>query len=78
VSLGRYAEVNYLEAVYQAMEAERRTSVGFPLPDYVHYRAGLCPEAEAAALRVIPMHSHPSADPEAMRQTARGIRQALQ
>jgi len=77
VSLGRYSEVNYLEVVYQEMEAERRTSVGYPLPDYVHYRPGICPEAEAAALRVIPMHTHHSIDPEAMRETARGIREAL-
>ncbi len=75
---GRYAEVNYLEAVYQRMEAERQTSVGVPLPDTVHYRPGLCPEAEAAALRVMPMGTHHNVDPESMRQTARAIRAALE
>ena len=78
VSLGRYSEVNYLEVVYQRMEAERRTSVGVPLPDYVHYRPGICPAAEAAALRVIPMGTHHNVDPESMRQTARAIRGALE
>jgi dTDP-4-amino-4,6-dideoxygalactose transaminase len=77
VSLGRYAEVNYLEAVYRRMEDERRTSVGVPLPEYVHYRPGLCPNAEAAALRVMPMGTHHSVEPESMRQTAQGIRRAL-
>jgi hypothetical protein len=60
------------------MEAERRTSVGVPLPDYVHYRPGTCPEAESAALRVIPMHTHHSVDPEEMRSRARSIRRALE
>jgi perosamine synthetase len=78
VSLGRYAEVNYLEVVFREMEAERRTSVGVPLPDYVHYRPGTCPEAESAALRVIPMHTHHSVDPEEMRSRARSIRRALE
>ena len=78
VSLGRYAEVAYLEVVFQQMEAERRTAVGVPLPDYVYYRPGTCPQAEEAALRVIPMHTHHSVDPDEMRSKARAIREALE
>ena len=44
--LGTYSEINYLEVVYQQMQKSRRTSVGWPLPDYVQYKPGICPKAE--------------------------------
>jgi len=47
-SLGRRGEINYVEVEYQRMQRERRTSVGVPLPDYVQYVPGSCPEAEAS------------------------------
>ncbi|MBM3474155.1 MAG: DegT/DnrJ/EryC1/StrS family aminotransferase [Armatimonadetes bacterium] len=77
VGLGGYAEINYLESVYQQMQAERRTSLGTPLPDYVHYTPGVCPQAESAALHCIPMGCHPQVDLEAVRAQAAAIREAL-
>ncbi len=77
VGLGRYAEINYLESVYQQMEAERRTSLGTPLPDYVRYELGVCPNAEAAALQCIPMGCHHQLDVEAVRAQAAAVRRGL-
>lgn len=71
---GRHAEVNYLEAVFQQMQAERRTSVGYPLPDYVEYKPGICPRAEEAVGRMLTIWVHPlDAGPEQAREQARGI-----
>ncbi|MGQ9729985.1 MAG: DegT/DnrJ/EryC1/StrS family aminotransferase [Candidatus Zipacnadales bacterium] len=77
ISLARYNEVNYLESVYQQMQAHRQTSLGLPLPDYVQYTPGLCPQAEAAALRVIPTPCHHTIDPQEAQMRARAIREAL-
>jgi len=69
-----YNEVNYLEAVYQEMNKQRCTSVGYPLPDYVRYEAGICPQAERAALRMIPINVHHGmVDPEELRSTVKAI-----
>ena len=69
-----YSEVNYLEEVYQEMNRQRRTSVGYPLPDYVRYEAGICPQAESAALRMIPLNVHHGmVDPDDLRTTAKAI-----
>ena len=65
--VGAYSEINYLEAVYQQMSRERRTSMGCPLPDYVSYAPGTCPEAEAAAERTCSLSTHHSANPDAFR-----------
>ncbi len=45
-SLGCRGEINYIEVEYQRMQAMRQTSVGVPLPDYVQYVPGSCPNAE--------------------------------
>jgi len=75
-----YSEVNYLEAVYQEMNRARRTSLGCPLPDYVRYDPGTCPQAEAAAQRlcmVLTHHAITTADMRkmgcAIRDTARSL-----
>jgi len=78
VGLGRYAEINYLESVYQEMQAQRRTSLGTPLPDYVQYTPGLCLQAESAALHCIPMGCHHQLDIEGVRAQAAAIREALE
>jgi len=75
--LGTYREINYLEAVFQDMQRHRRTSVGYPLPDYVRYEPGLCPNAEAAAPRFWPIGTHHGADPATIREAARKIREAV-
>ncbi len=76
--LGKYAEINYLEVVYQQMQNSRRTSVGWPLPDYVQYKAGACPQAEDGARRMWPVNVYHGSDPETIRKAAQGIRQAVE
>ena len=74
VSPGVYNEVNYLEVVYQEMERQRRTSVGCPLPDYVHYEPGICPAAEEGARRMLPIGVHHGmTDPGELRVLSRAI-----
>lgn len=73
LGLPRYREVNYLEEVFQRMERERRTSVGCPLPDYVHYRPGACPRAEEGAQRLMALLTYPRQEPEEVRAQAREI-----
>ncbi len=73
VGLSRYAEVNYLEVVFQEMQRRRCTSVGYPLPGYVQYEPGLCPQAEAAASRITTLSIHPSREPHECRADAHRI-----
>lgn len=73
-SVGRYNEINYLEVVYQQMEAARRTAVGLPLPDYVHYRPGICPNAEATAQQLLIFGVMPWNDDAAMRKNCEILR----
>lgn len=75
--LGTHAEINYLEPVYQQMQRTRRTSVGYPLPDYVQYEPGLCPQAEAAAKRRRTIGVGQSTDAEAARAGAQAVRDAV-
>jgi perosamine synthetase len=73
VGLSRYAEVNYLEVVFQEMQRRRATSVGYPLPGYVQYAPGLCPQAEAAATRLTALSIHSSREPQECRADAHRI-----
>lgn len=75
---GTYRELNYLEEVYRRMERDRRTSVGWPLPEYVHYKPGICPQTEAAAPHFRTLNVHPSTDAARVREAARGLRNALE
>lgn len=78
VTIRRDIEINYLEVVYRKMEDERCTPVGVPLPDYVHYGLGLCPEAEAAAQYTTPVFVHHGmTDPDRLRQWATSLRDVL-
>jgi len=72
--LGGYHEINYLEVEYQRMQKMRRTSLGIPLPDYVQYKPGICPNAESAAKRFRLIHTHPSKSEDEIRHAARQIR----
>ncbi len=74
-ALGDYAEINYLEAEFQKMQRTRRTSLGIPLPDYVQYKPGECPQAEAASKGFGGIDVSHATDPEDMRQAARNIRE---
>lgn len=75
---GRYAEINYLEAVFQQMETSRQTSVGVPLPEYVHYRQGLCPNAEATAQQLIMFGVMPWTDDEGTRRNCELLRKVME
>jgi len=77
--LGGYSEINYLEVVYQQMQQNRRTSVGYPMPDYVQYMPGSCPQAEAAAKRLRTISTFLlSVDAESVRKSARSIRETAE
>ena len=76
-ALGNFSEINYLEVEFQRMEQLRRTSLGIPLPDYVHYRPGLCPVAEAAAPRFRSISVHHGNAPDAVAKTVRTLRDQL-
>lgn len=77
-SLGRYAEINYLEVMYQQMEAARQTPVGMKLPEYVHYRPGLCPSAEDLAPRLIMFGVMPWNDDEALKRNCEVLRGVME
>ncbi|MEN6305581.1 MAG: DegT/DnrJ/EryC1/StrS family aminotransferase [Armatimonadia bacterium] len=76
--VGRYAEINYLEAVYQQMEARRQTSVGVALPDYVHYKQGVAPMAEEAATRLLMFGVMPWNDDEGLKRNCEVLRQVME
>ena len=71
---GAYREINYLEPVYQQMNAQRRTSVGYPLPPYVRYEPGICPNAERSVLQIMSVFVHQGmTDPEELRKQVQAI-----
>jgi perosamine synthetase len=72
---GPSGELNYLEVAYQHMQAARRTSVGVPLPDYVQYRPGICPNAEASTKGLDGVFCHHSNEVEEIRTILREIRE---
>ncbi|NOZ23077.1 MAG: DegT/DnrJ/EryC1/StrS family aminotransferase [Planctomycetes bacterium] len=76
--LGGYAEINYLEAEFQKMQRERRTSLGIPLPDTVQYTPGACPRTEEAVKRFRAISVHHAKEPEEIREAARGIREIVE
>ena len=76
--LGTYGEINYLEVEFQKMQRQRRTSLGIPLPDYVSYEPGTCPNAEAGAARMRGVGVHHAIDPEAARNGARALREEIE
>jgi perosamine synthetase len=77
-SVGRYAEINYLEAMYQQMESARQTPVGMKLPEYVHYRQGLCPTAEDVSPRLIMFGVMPWNDDEALQRNCEVLRSVME
>jgi len=75
---GCYSEINYIEQIYQDFENKGKTPFGMPLPEYVHYRPGLCPDAEAGALRTLLIATHHSSDPEGIRKQAQALRKTME
>ena len=76
--MGDYGEINYLEVEFQKMQCERRTSLGIPLPDYVSYEPGTCPNAEAGAKQMRGIGTHHSREPEEVRRDARALREEVE
>ena len=66
--------VDYLEFVFRKAEEKRRTPFGYPLPDHVRYKPGLCPKAEEAAKRTLLFYVHHSREPEKVRREAEALR----
>ena len=73
-ALSTLVEINYLEVAFQQMQATRRTPVGAALPDYVQYKPGLCPNAEAAARQWGEIWPHHRKDPDDIRAEALALR----
>ena len=76
--LGSYSEINYLEFEFQKMQETRRTSVSYPLPDYVQYRPGICPKAEEASKCFAGLGVHHSMDHEDVRAAAVNFRKRVE
>lgn len=77
-TLGRYSEINYLEVMYQQMDAARQTATGMPLPEYVHYRPGLCPTAEAIAPQLLMIGVMPWNDDDSVKRNCEGLRRTME
>lgn len=75
---GYYREVNYLEFVFQQAQKKRQTPFGYPLPEHVQYKPGLCPNAEDAARRTLLFFTHHSTNPEVLRQQATALRRTME
>jgi perosamine synthetase len=75
--LGDYGEINYLEVEFQRMNRDRRTALGVPLPDYVRYEPGLCPEAEKAAKRMQSLGVHHGMTDETARNQVDDVKRFL-
>jgi dTDP-4-amino-4,6-dideoxygalactose transaminase len=75
---GVYNEIIYLQEVFQEAERTRLTPFGYPLPDHVSYRPGLCPDAEDAARRTLVGLVHHSADPADIRRQWRALRNVME
>ncbi len=76
-SLSQYGEINYLEVEFQKMQKTRRTSVGYPLPDYVQYTLGSCPNAEKGAHGFHSMFINCTTPPENVRARAIDLRESV-
>lgn len=72
--LGRRGEISYVEVEFQRMQQQRRTSLGIPLPDYVQYRPGTCPRAEASTLGAWSFFVHHSVDDAEMEAAIQAFR----
>ena len=76
-SLGRQGEINYIEVEYQRMQKMRRTSVGIPLPDYVQYVPGSCPQAEESTKGARSFFVHHSVEDEELDRAIANFKKSL-
>ncbi|MEW1758818.1 DegT/DnrJ/EryC1/StrS family aminotransferase [Streptomyces cyaneofuscatus] len=58
VGSGSFQEIPYLEPAFKQMNEKRRTPFGLPIPEYVSYSPGSCPQVErgAAQIRALSVH----------------------
>lgn len=73
-----YHEVNYLEEVYRIANRDRRTPFGYPLPDNIQYKPGMCPNAENAAKRFFMFPVHHAIDREIIMAKTRALKKIMQ
>jgi len=76
-SLGRQGEINYVEVEYQRMQKTRLTSVGIPLPDYVQYVPGSCPQAEESTKGARSLFVHHSVEDGELDRTIANFKKSL-
>ena len=74
---GPSGELNYVEPAYQDMQKKRKTSLGIPLPEYVQYKPGICPKAEASTKGLDGIFCHHSNEPKDVRQAIEEIRELV-
>ena len=74
-SLGCRGEINYIEVEYQRMQSMRQTSVGVPLPDYVQYVPGSCPNAEKSTRGMWSFFVHHSTEDDELEQSIRDFKE---
>ncbi|MDA4129746.1 MAG: DegT/DnrJ/EryC1/StrS family aminotransferase [Thaumarchaeota archaeon] len=68
----------YLEPVFQEMNRTRKTTLGFPLPDYVRYDRGLCPKMEDVAPRSVIFPMHHGVPERVVRSQAKAVRRMVE
>jgi dTDP-4-amino-4,6-dideoxygalactose transaminase len=69
---------NYLEPVFKEMDRTRKTSHGYPLPDYVRYQEGICPKLENFTPRCVVIPLHHGVPIDLVRTQARAIKRMVE
>ena len=77
IGIGCYSEINYLEQIYQELENKGTTPYGFPLPEYVHYRLGICPKAEESARYTLLISTHHASDPSSILKQSQALKKTM-
>ena len=76
-SWGKGGELNYVEFAYRRMQETRRTSLGIPLPDYVRYEPGICPQAEASTVGADGLGVHHTESFDGVREQIESMKRRL-
>jgi hypothetical protein len=71
---GTFLEIPYLEPVFREINSQRLTPFGAPIPGYINYDPGSCPNAEmgASQIRAISVH-HSLTDQEFLETMERSL-----
>ena len=77
-SWGKAGELNYVEFAYRQMQETRRTSLGIQLPDYVQYKPGICPQAEASIVGAEGLGVHHTVSVEGVKEQIENMKSRLE